>query len=391
MRIGLDLSCLTGPASGIARATAEMVTAMLDETKGTHEFLGFAPTKLIPKFATLSDRLTKDHTLVCDTPLPLLPARVNKILWVQTTLSARAQQHKIDVLWGPAHRLPFALHSSIARVVTVHDLTYLFYPQTMPRFSLWAERLLLPKALARADKIIAISQSTHDDVAKQFASTRARLVRIPLGVPTLVLPSSLPNQMQDFLQGKKYVLFVGTLEPRKNLPRLLQAYAALPDTVREKTPLILAGSAGWGRENITTHIAALKLEAHVFCTGFVDEAMLSALYHNARVLAMPSLYEGFGLPILESQQCGVPVLTSNTASMPEVAGDAALLVDPTDVKAITDILKLFITNEDLHQSLADKAKANAARFSWTRSAQELLSAFEDANATRHAQNLRAAS
>jgi glycosyltransferase involved in cell wall biosynthesis len=177
---------------------------------------------------------------------------------------------------------------------------------------------------------------------------------------------------------QNYLLFVGTLEPRKNLLRLLTSYSRLPVSIKNKAILVIAGGKGWGGVDIKKTVRKLDLERHVRLVGYVDDTMLAALYKNALFLAMPSIYEGFGLPITEAMAHGTPVLTSNNSSMPEVAGEAGLLVDPLSVDSIQKGLIELLSNAKLRNRLASRAKDSAKRFDWDVSAAKLVDVFKKA-------------
>jgi glycosyltransferase involved in cell wall biosynthesis len=179
-----------------------------------------------------------------------------------------------------------------------------------------------------------------------------------------------------------YFLFVGTLEPRKNLLRLVNAYARIDEAIRNKFLMVIAGGKGWGGVDIHALVKEKGLSAQLVLTGYVNDNQLATLYAHARFLAMPSIYEGFGLPLVEAMSFGVPVLTSNCSSMPEVAGDAGLLVDPFDEKAIADALRSLLTDDHLRDTLAARARKNSERFSWQRAAAETMVVFEEAVAER---------
>ena len=175
-----------------------------------------------------------------------------------------------------------------------------------------------------------------------------------------------------------YFLFVGTLEPRKNLKRLLKAYSLLDTNIRNLAQLVIAGGKGWGRVDLAGSVKELGLEDRVVLTGYVNETQLATLYAHARFLAMPSIYEGFGLPVIEAMSFGVPVLTSNQSSLPEVAGDACVLVDPFDVASITTGLSSLLGNERYRDLLACSAVSNAKRFTWQNAANQMWTVFEEA-------------
>lgn len=182
------------------------------------------------------------------------------------------------------------------------------------------------------------------------------------------------------------MLFVGTLEPRKNLKRLLTAYSGLEESIRDQAMLVIAGGKGWGREDVVARIKDIGLTNQIKSLGYVDESTLSTLYANALFLAMPSLYEGFGLPIVEAMVYGTPVLTANNSSMPEVAGNAGLLVDALNIDSIRTGLAQMIGNAELRSSLAANAKKNVARFNWDESARQMIGVFENAIHARNKLN-----
>ena len=181
-----------------------------------------------------------------------------------------------------------------------------------------------------------------------------------------------------------YFIFVGTLEPRKNLRRLLEAFAALPEQTRGQVQMVIAGDRGWGGVDVGAWITELGLERHVVVTGRVSDRQLATLYEHALFLAMPSLYEGFGFPVVEAMSRGVPALTANISSLPEAAGEGGLLVDPHSVASIAKGLTTMITNDAVRESLAAKAILSASRFSWEKSAREALEVFAEAIEIRKA-------
>ncbi|MCM1129675.1 MAG: glycosyltransferase family 4 protein [Alistipes senegalensis] len=289
----------------------------------------------------------------------------------------QATRDKVDVFWGTTHRLPRYLPTSVARVVTIHDLVWKFAGETMRPLSRWLEKRLMPEAVCLADRIIANSWSTAQGIEAEFPLAKDKVRVVHLGMPVMALPSDRKSLLY-FGIDRPYFLFVGTLEPRKNLRRLLGAFARLPEGVRNANLLVIAGGKGWGGVNVDALLKELKIERHVIVVGYVSNTQLSSLYAHARFLAMPSLYEGFGLPLVEAMGFGTPVLTSKVSSMPEVAGDAGFLVDPLDEAAIAEGVGRLLTDEALRQSLANKAKTNVIRFSWRKAAKEMMGVFAEA-------------
>ena len=298
-------------------------------------------------------------------------------LWSESYLPLWAKEDEIDVFWGPSHRLPRFLSSRIARVVTIHDLVWKLAKETMYPTTYFLEKIQMPVAVRKADLIVADTYSTRDSVITEFDVKPQNISVIPLAASNI---QNIPSF--DFLEKYDidglYFLFVSTLEPRKNLTRLLQAYDSLPLSIKGKMKLVIVGGKGWGEVNLLDTITQLDLTECVKVLGRVDDTVLATLYTNAQFLVMPSLYEGFGLPLVEAMSYGTPVLTANNSSMSEVTGNAGLLVDALDVDSIADGLQEMITNNELRERLAKNAKLNASRFSWDESAKKLVTVFEKA-------------
>jgi glycosyltransferase involved in cell wall biosynthesis len=288
------------------------------------------------------------------------------------------RKSSVDLVWGPAHKLPLTVPRNIPCVLTIHDLAWKKVPETMPPYRRFIESLLMPIALKRADLVISVSQSTADDLFRYFPECKGKVRVIPLGgidrnvdpIESELLSAAVPD--------RPYVLFVGTIEPRKNLHRLLDAFSSLADGIRTNFKLVIAGDEGWGGLQINSKIESLKLTGSVILAGKVSEQALRQLYKHAYCLAMPSLYEGFGLPIVEAHSFSVPVITSNCSSMPEVAGDGALYVEPLNVSSIGVALKRILSDASLRDELSRKALINSRRFSWERAAIQTREAFHAA-------------
>jgi glycosyltransferase involved in cell wall biosynthesis len=302
--------------------------------------------------------------------LAVLPGRR---LWTHRTLAAEVHRRPPDVLFVPAHVIPFVWPSRRLppSVVTIHDLGYLHFPQAHT----WRQSLYLnwsTRWSARvAARVIAISRATADDLQTAYAIDRRKIdVIYEATVPTADMDaaaSPLPAHLP-----RSYALFVGTIQPRKNLVRLAKAYAELVKSHAVAWDLVIAGGKGWLSDKVVQAIEDLALPDRIHLPGYVAEDQMPALLKNARLFCFVSLYEGFGLPILEAQAAGVPVMTANNSSLPEVAGDAAILVDPTDVDAIAEAMLRLSSDETLRQQLIAAGRANVARFSWQKAARETL-------------------
>jgi glycosyltransferase involved in cell wall biosynthesis len=251
--------------------------------------------------------------------------------------------------------------------VTVHDLVPFVDRQNAKTSSARIEQATIRPALRRAKALICVSKATRSDLVRLFPHAASKATMIPEAAdPAFSAPVAAPGH--PALKGRPYVLAVSTLEPRKNLERLIAAWSSLSAEARAGHVLALVGPTGWDAAPILA--AARDQDAQLL--GRVSEDELRALYAGASVFAYPSLYEGFGLPVLEAMAAGAPVLTSNVSSLPEVAGDAALLVDPTDVEAIGAALTRLLADPALADDLRGRGRARAASFSWERAARETL-------------------
>ncbi len=265
------------------------------------------------------------------------------------------------------------------KVTTFHDLSIFKYPEFHPEARVSFLRPEIIKAAKNATHIITDSEAVRQEVIEFFSRSAEEVTTVPLA-------SSIGNSAPDStlldsflkshnLQNKQFFLFVSSIEPRKNISRFLDAYELLPSAFRKQYPLVLTGSSGWKSEDILDRIRLLKDSGSVQYLGYTSEIELGYLYSSAGALVFPSIYEGFGLPIIEAQAMGVPVVTSNLSCMPEVAGNAALLVDPYDVEAISGALEQIMLDEVLREKLKVEGRKNAGQFSWDKTAAKTLDVY----------------
>jgi glycosyltransferase involved in cell wall biosynthesis len=297
-----------------------------------------------------------------------------RILWEQVALPLA----KVDVLHSMAFVSP--LIAPWPTVVTVYDLSFVFYPDAFPPGRRAYLTLFTRLSCRRARRIIAISESTRRDLVKQWNLPAGKIeVAYPgVGEGYCPLPS---DQVAAFRAQRglpeKYILHVGTLEPRKNLVRLIHAY----NQMQTDAALVLVGGRGWHFEGILTEIERLGVTEKVIVAGYVPADELPLWYNGASLLAYPSLYEGFGLPVVEAMACGTPVVTSDLSSLPEAAGGeaaAALLVSPYDTQALTEALNRTLTDHALREEMQAKGLRQSANFSWGRTAAATVSAYRQA-------------
>ena len=365
MLIGIDASrTVLARRTGTERYALEITRALIEADPDQPFVLYFnqpPPADLLPRGPNVRWRVI---------PAPRL--------WTLGRLSVEMAQRPPDVLFVPAHSLPPILPR--ASVATIHDLGYLHFPDEHPRTQRWLRRLSNRWSAARAGRVIAISRATRDDLVRYDRIRSGKITVVHHGLSPIFRP--LDGPIVDAVRERlglrdPYLLFVGTLQPRKNLGRLLAAVDRIADAHPTVT-LALVGAIGWHSNRLQQALGRLRARERVRVLGYADDADLPALMNGALALALPSLYEGFGLPALEAMACGTPVLASTTSSLPEVVGEAGLLVDPLDVDAIADGLKRLIVDESLRQELRRRGLARAATFTWQRAARETLAVLRDA-------------
>lgn len=373
MKIGVDARLLSRPLTGIGRYTVEMCRALSKEADVSLYLYSPAPIR-----AGVVSGLEAATVRVKNWDKGFL-----RQLWSESYLPWWAKKDGVNIFWGPAHRLPRWLPDNMARVVTIHDLVWKYAGDTMRPLSRLLERYQVPLAVRAADVVVVDSRATADVVEEEFAVESSHALSVVHPGASLAKTVAPFKSLQSLGVDRPYFLFVGTLEPRKNLVNLLTAYASLPIAVKSQAMVVIAGGSGWGGVDLHETVTRLAIGKHVRLLGYVDEPTLASLYAHAQFLAMPSLYEGFGLPLVEAMAYGIPVLTANNSSMPEVAGDAGLLVDAMDVGSIANGLSMLIVNTELRSRLAANAKENASRFDWHKSARQLIKVFEKAISIRN--------
>ncbi len=306
---------------------------------------------------------------------PLVNCRVIPLrrAWTHVRFAAELWRDRPDVTFVPAHTLPLAFPGRA--VVTVHDLGFRYFPQAHPtkdRLYLdWTTRY----SVARATVVLADSQATADDLTKFYDTPPGKIRVVYPGVDALPT-GDVAAVRRKYNLPERYFLFIGTLQPRKNIARLVQAYARWQAAhPADSAALVLAGGKGWLYDAAWT--AGVE---RVHLPGYVDEADKGALYAGALALVFPSLYEGFGFPVLEAMHCAAPVIASNTSSLPELAGEAALLVDPLEVDAIAAALGRVTDDSALRQTLRERGAEQVKKFTWDSAAAQALAALEMAGA-----------
>ncbi|GAB4257089.1 MAG: glycosyltransferase family 1 protein [Deferrisomatales bacterium] len=377
MKIALTLEHVDGRKTGVGRCAFELARALARQAP-EHEVVVLSPMALDP-----ADRRALEaagRVRVADRSPRWqegLPPEVRVPLWTELTLRRRLRAERPEAflhtgaVWplvpfrGPGRRLAF-----------VHDLIPLLYPDYFRRRSHWHFRLTRRTNLGAFHGFVVNSEATGRDLQRAYGVDRRAVTVAPLGRDERFAPVADPElrarvRARYGLPGA-YLLAAGTLEPRKNLDGLVEAYARC--AAARELPLVIVGKKGWMYERVFAAVARHGLDDRVLFPGYVADEDLPAVYAQARVFVYPSFYEGFGLPVLEAMACGVPVVTSTTSSLPEVAGDGALLVDPRDVGGLARALDALVGDPARAARLARAGRERAARFTWAETARRTLAA-----------------
>ena len=309
----------------------------------------------------------------------------------QITLPVELARLRFDLLHSPDFIPPWRgrfrrrFHRRFHRLITVHDLTFLYYPQFLTAESRRYYNDQIERAVRVADHISADSTATKDDLVRLLGVQPEKVSVVLLAPDPIYRPLDAAACAPVLARHKLepgFLLFTGTLEPRKNVTGLLTAYRALCDRQPSTPSLVLAGRRGWLYDEIFSRIAALKLQDRVRFVENLPNEELVALYNAAALLVLPSFYEGFGLPVLEAMACGTPVVCSERGSLPEIAGDAALLVNPDDLDRLASAMERALDDEPLRAQLRSRGFANVARFSWEKTARETVEIYRRMTASR---------
>jgi glycosyltransferase involved in cell wall biosynthesis len=361
--------------------------AVTRQRTGTEAYAYFLIREIIPLAA---DRGHRIRLYFNQTPAPdMFPqaAHVESIIiprarfWTHVRLRQELNSRPPDVFFTPAHVIPIGYRGP--SVATIHDLGYEYFPEAHPRRQLAYLRWSTRHNTRAARRVIVDSKATGDDLVRLYKGDLAKINVIYPGIDPEIKQSE--DRLQIELALKKYdirvpyLLYLGTLQPRKNLLRLIEAFVH-SGLHREGVSLVLAGKPGWLAQPILETINELPkpVRDQVILTGYIGETEKNLVLSGATAMVFPSLYEGFGFPVLEAQACGTPVVCSNTSSLPEVAGNGAILVDPTNVSALVEAMRDVIGDDLIRSRLITAGQANTSRFTWDAAAAKVMNVLEKA-------------
>jgi glycosyltransferase involved in cell wall biosynthesis len=368
-RIGIDFHVVSGIYQGVRTYLSNLIEAML---KIENELTYFIYAKNPEEFT----RWQNDHSKVTPKKLPSSSGRFNLLIGFPIC----AIRDKLS-LFHSQYVLPMFL--SCKSVLTIHDILFESNPEFFPELHRRLLKFFVPFSAKRASRIIADSEFTKKQIIQYYNIPEGKVTVIYLGSSDKFIPIKNINLITSVLGKygikKKYILFVGRIEPRKNIVGLLKAFDFIKKRGKKDLCLVIVGNQDkiFNEKELINKIEKLELSSDIIFTGGISEEDLPVLYNGAEVLVYPAFAEGFGLPVLEAMACGTPVITSNTTSLPEVAGDATLLVNPYNFTEIGESLERVLYNPQIRKELSDKGLQKAKQFSWDKAARKTLEVYHD--------------
>ena len=370
LKIGIDFTSASRERAGIGRYARELIRA-LARVDRNNEYVLFVPHD------AHDDLLRFDWSPNFKIVRAPINERYLAAMWhrARVPLVVEAFIGKVDVFYSPDFLLPPTLAKR--KLVTIHDLSYVRVPECFPVPLLRYLNSAVPRAVQRADVILADAASTQRDVADVYHVPLEKIKVLYSGVDSRFHPKvseASQARVRELMHGKPYLLSVSTIQPRKNYARLIEAFAKIANlqSLIPNLQLVIAGGRGWMFEEVFQTVEHLGLQERVIFPSFFSDEDLPALYAGATLFVYPSLYEGFGLPIAEAMSCGVPIVSSNASSLPEVGGDAVIYFDPRNVDAMADAMQRVLSDESLRKDLRARGIEQAKRFSWDKAARKLL-------------------
>ncbi len=369
MKIAIDASRAINEKAGIGRYSRELVKNLIKIDQKNQYLLIFSYFRT----SLAKERLIKTfETENTEIKVLKIPGNIKEKIWGWRLPVLNNMVKDCDLFFAPSF-FEVNLGLKIPQIVTINDMTTFLFTSHRGKDISYRLNKRTRQACQKAKKIIAISESTKNDLIKILKISPNKIKVIYPGNTTFKKSGNLPPA----LKSKSYILFVGTIEPRKNLTGLFKAYALLPPAMQAKYPLAIVGAAGWNTGETLKVYNALKLEGKVKFLGFLSDEKLAKIYQEAAVFVYPSLYEGFGFPVLEALSFGVPVVASKISSLPEVAGNAGILIDPLNPKSITKAIQRFLEGKFEQEKAKKLGPLQAKKFTWEKTAKETIKLFNE--------------
>ncbi|MGR3175960.1 MAG: glycosyltransferase [Candidatus Scalindua sp.] len=370
VRIGINASKVFDVHTGVGRYTSNLCKSIL-RTDSNKDYYFYIPGR---RGNTIRADIERTHL---EKPAVTKQNSTLRILWEQIVLPVYSRKDRLDLFHYTDHALSL-LQRAHPTIITVHDIAYVRFPNLLNKSRQIYKNYILHKSINRADIIIADSYSTKRDIIELLNVDEKKIKVVHLGVESRFRPISNVEEyrLRNNLPSK-IILNVGTLEPRKNVVALIRAFKKLKGRGLKDYKLVIAGEKGWLYKKIFDEVKSNDLQKEVLFLGIVEDEDLPMLYNCADIFVYPSLYEGFGLPPLEAMACGVPVITSNTSSLPEVVGDAGIMVDPNDVNSLCEGICKVLEDRELRQRMRNMGLEKSKLFSWDKAARAILEIYDE--------------
>lgn len=371
-RIAIDMTCTPKNKTGIGRYIKNLVEALQKEDNKNEYYL-FTHSDDLDGFDITAPNF---HFVAVNSAI--LRKTYIRILWEQIVLPFRLKSLKIDLMLSPNFTMPYL--SKVKKVVAFHDLTYFFMPEMHTPLKREMFKTYIRFSAKASSAILAISENTKNDIISYFPKTREKISLTPLGVaPNFYAFKNRKVDVIDLVEKYglplNYILYVGTIEPRKNVISLIKAYEQLSSDIKSQYKLVLCGKKGWLYEDLFAYYEQSPDKDNIVFSGFITDEDLPYLYHQAALFAYVSHYEGFGIPLIESMACDTPLITSNTSSMKEIALNAALLVNPEKPTEIAEAIERLLTDASLRENFKSQYADKLSYYNWENCAKSTAQVF----------------
>ncbi len=368
MRIGIDARPLTMRRTGIGNYVHGLVQ-LLPQIAPEHDYFLYSNREIR---SPLSSGVWRERS---DRAFRFCPGS----FWLAARGGRLARKDRLDVFWSTAAMLPPGIPDGVLKIITVYDLVWLRFPETMPRYTRFVQQVFAEKAISSADIIVVISRSTGEELTRRLGVPNEKIRLVYPGISESYNPQD-PEKAAEYISNKygvprRYLAAVGTLEPRKNLKLLVEVLRILKSKGQLDCPLLVAGAGGWKNSQLFREIQAAGLtKREIRFLGYLPDEDLPFFYAGAQLFLFPSLYEGFGIPPLEAMACGTPVIASNAQPMPEILGDAAILEPPANAERFTAAIRRVLADVNLRFAMRNEGIARAQMFRREASVRQLLGA-----------------
>jgi alpha-1,3-rhamnosyl/mannosyltransferase len=374
MRILLNGLSLSYPISGIGRYTIQLGRSLAD-LLGSEEVFWFGKdlSGEVPDYHDSQEPNFRNKAVnTLKKKLGVIPSLRTLIYFWRNRKFQLYVKGSGPFLYHETNYVPFEFDEG-PTVVTLFDLSFVRHPEWHPADRVKHFEKYCLKKLSKVEAIITISEFSKKEIINLLGLSPAKIYVTYLGVDQKFMPG------EKGMEGlpKEYVLFLGNLEPRKNLETLLRAYQSLPGNLRERYPMVIAGASGWHTQELKKALHLIQDREKPILTGYVPQQLLPDLYRGASLFVYPSFYEGFGLPVLEAMACGIPVVASNTSSLPEVVGETGILINPYDADELRDAIGKVLEDPGQRKEMSERGLERAKLFSWDKCARETLSVYQE--------------